>query len=177
MIWFFKPYSFDKRLAIAYNQYCQSVPDNDWICLLDGDSMFLESNFGHIAQDYINKYPECKLFVPVTNRIGKKSHCYKSIRSENPDITHHRIISKKLRKSREIKDMSHVRYPSMPCFLFSKKTWEEVGGFIDNGKIMGTDVTFSKKVLDIGPCYRMNGLYLFHYYRLCEGRKFKGHLK
>lgn len=177
MIWFFKPYSFEKRLAQAYNQYCEIVPDGDWVCLMDGDSMFLENNFGHIAQEYIDLYPECKLFVPVTNRVGKRSHCFQKERSKNPDIKYHREISRAICDTREIKDMSHVRYPSMPCFLFRKETWAQVGGFRDNGQIMGTDVDFSKKVLELGPCYRMNGLYLFHYYRLCEGINSKAHLQ
>lgn len=176
MIWFFTPYSSEKSMGPVYNKYCETVPDEDWICLMDGDSMFLESNFGHIAQNYIDRYPECRLFIPVTNRVGKKSHCFNRIRSDDPNIIHHRKISEAVRDSLEIKDMSHVRYPSMPCFLFSKKTWKEVGGFYDNGQILGVDIRFSKKTLELGPCYRMNGLYLFHYYRLCEGINSRSHI-
>ena len=176
MIWFFKPYALNKELAIAYNEYCEVVPDNDWICLLDGDSMFLESDYGHIIQSYINKYPECKLFIPTTNRVKRKFQCYKGVISEEPNIKTHRKISKNIRKSFDIKDLSSKKSISMPCFIFSKKTWQEVGGFKNTGRVGGVDLSFSKKVLKIGPCYRMKGLYLFHYYRMCEGIKNNKHL-
>lgn len=176
-IWYFKPYAEDKDLGRAYNEYCQLVGDNDWICLMDGDSMFLRSNYGHIIRRYIDAYPECALFVPVTNRVGKGSHCYQGKRSENPDMSHHKRIADSLCESTQVKSMDHVRYPSMPCFIFSKKTWKTVGGFDQTGRILGVDVRFSKKVMATGRAYRMEGLYLLHYYRLNEGYKSLVHVK
>jgi glycosyl transferase, family 25 len=181
MIWYFKPYSFDKDLGKAYNQYCELVPnDEDWICLMDGDSMFLNSNFGHIIQEYINQYPECKLFLPVVNRIGKSSQCYKGLISSNPDIVYHRKIAKRLiEEGRQVKSL--VKDPnlsiSMPCFIFQKKTWKAVGGFDETQRILGVDVRFSEKVRKLkAPIYLMENLYLFHYYRLLEGKNDKSHI-
>lgn len=175
-IWFFKPYAEDKNLGKAYNDYCQLAAEDDWICLMDGDAMFLVSNYGHIIRDYINRYPSASLLLPVTNRVGKGSHCYQGKRSEDPDMRNHRKIAKMLSDSREVKNMNHVRWPSMPCFVFSKKLWKQVGGFDETGRILGVDVRFSKKAMDKGDCYRMNGLYLLHYYRLNEGIHDKSHV-
>lgn len=174
---FAKPYAFDKNLGRAFNEECRLADKNDWICLMDGDSMFLRSDYGHIAKKYIETYPNTALFVPITNRVGKKSHCYQSIRSEDPNILNHKRIADTLVKQMGVKNMNHVTWPSMPCFLFSKKTWEKVGGFDETGRILGVDVRFSQKVMKHGDCLRMNGLYLFHYYRMLEGWKSKKHLQ
>lgn len=175
-IWYFTPYSLEKAIGKAYNEYCKIVPKDDWICLMDGDAMFLQSNFGHIILDYINTYPECLLFLPVTNRVKKKAQCYKQNHSSDPNLVTHKKISNKLSVKRTINDLSKLEYPTMPCFIFSKKTWESVGGFDERSTILGVDWRFSKKVIEQGPCYRMNGLYLLHYYRLIEGIKSTKHI-
>lgn len=176
-IWYFKPYDSDKNLGRSYNEYCRLVPDSDWICLLDGDCMFLASNWGHIAQQYIMQYPDTALFIPVTNRVGKGSQCYGDKRSDDPNIKHHKALADKAAQKLMVKDMNHVRWPSMPCFLFSKAIWNQVGGFDETGRILGVDVRFSQKVMGVGSCLRMNGLYLFHYYRLNEGIRHLDHVK
>lgn len=176
-IWYFKPYADDKNLGRAYNQYCRLVPDDDWICLMDGDSMFLNSNWGHIAKKYIRLFPQTALFIPVTNRVGKHSQCYGDKRSEDPNIINHKILADKAAKKFQVKNMNHVQWPSMPCFIFSKKMWKLVGGFDETGRILGVDVKFSEKVMQHGDCLKMNGLYLFHYYRLKEGFRSLDHLK
>jgi GT2 family glycosyltransferase len=176
-IWFFTPYDTDKNLGKAYNEYCRLVPESDWICLMDGDCMFLNSNFGHIATQYIKSYPKTALFIPVVNRVGKNSQCYGDKISQDPDIRHHKKIADKCSKKIEVKNMNHIRLPSMPCFLFSKKLWTTVGGFDETGRILGVDVRFSQKAMKVGDCLRMNGLYMFHYYRLNEGVRSLDHVK
>jgi hypothetical protein len=175
MIWFFKPYSMERDIGVAYNQYCSQVPnDNDWICLMDGDSMFLNSDYGHVIQTYIDKYPECALFIPTTNRVGATYQCYNNIRSENDSIRHHRRISKQLNGDYTIKDLSLFKV-TMPCYIFKKALWNKVK-FDTTGNILGIDIRFSEAIKPYGKTYRMNGLYLLHYYRLLEGKNYKGHI-
>ena len=178
MIWFFKPYSLDKDIGKAYNEYCSLVPDGDWICLLDGDTQFLTSDYGHLCQKYIDAFPECELFVPYVNRIGKRSQCYNRIISENPDIKYHKKIADKIKHFTTVKDISRDPHLSisMPMFLFSKKLWAETGGFDETERILGVDVRFSEKARKRTRIYLMEGFYLFHYYRLMEGAQSKDHL-
>lgn len=169
----------EKDIGVAYNRYCENVPEDDWICLMDGDAMFLVSNYGHLIQKYIDSYPNTELFVPVTNRVGKGSHCWRGKRSDEPDMRVHKQIADQCARSPlEVKDMNHVRWPSMPCFVFPKKVWHKVGGFDETGNILGVDVRFSQKVMEAGgSCLRMNGVYLLHYYRLNEGIRYKAHVQ
>jgi GT2 family glycosyltransferase len=177
MVWYFKPYSITKNLGAAYNQYCEMVPDNDWICLMDGDCMFLRADFGHLIEKYIAKWPHTKLFIPVVNRVGKGSQCHRGKRSADPNIINHKTIADRVGNLLEVKDMNGTKAPSMPCFIFSKKTYNQIGGFDETGNILGVDLRFSRKACELGKCYRMNGLYMFHYYRLKEGYKSLKHIK
>ena len=71
MIWFFTPYSFEMKLFEAYDLYMSLVVNNeDWVVLMDGDTLFFQSNFGHLIKDYIDQYPDTGMFVCFTNRIG-----------------------------------------------------------------------------------------------------------
>lgn len=46
------------------------VNNEDWVVLMDGDTLFFQSNFGHLIKDYIDQYPDTGMFVCFTNRIG-----------------------------------------------------------------------------------------------------------
>lgn len=178
MIWYFKPYSVTKNLGEAYNEYCKLVPENDWICLLDGDAMFLRSDFGHGIQEYITRKPDVKLWIPVVNRVGKVIQCYQRQRSKESNLKIHKKIADDLYSGGPKSELwKHPKPPSMPCFVFSKKTWNEVGGFDETGQILGVDIRFSEKVLKLGQCQIMKSIYLLHYYRLNEGYRSKKHLQ
>ena len=69
MIYFFTPYSFEKKLFEAYDGYMDLVPnDNDWVCFLDGDTFFFENNFGHQIREYTERYPEAGMFTSYASR-------------------------------------------------------------------------------------------------------------
>ncbi len=36
---------------------------NDWVCMRDGDTMFMLPNWGHQIKHYIEKYPDTGLFT------------------------------------------------------------------------------------------------------------------
>lgn len=175
-VWYFKPYSLSKNIAQEYNKYCSMVHDKDWICLLDGDVMFLNSNYGHIVEKYIKQYPECEFFIPTVSRVKNKKQCYKNKRSENPNILHHRKIALKVSNSLEIEKMPKKKTITMPCYIFSKSLWEKTGGFREIETIGGVDWRFSKKARLFSPCYKMHGLYLLHFYRLDTSIKDTSHL-
>ena len=92
MIWYFTPYSIEGNLGKAYNDYCKLVQnEEDWICFIDGDVCFLNSDWGKHFEDLIEKYPEAGIITCFTNRIGCKEQCYTNEISENSDMKYHKF--------------------------------------------------------------------------------------
>lgn len=176
MIYFFTPYSWEKNIGQAYNQYIRLVPnDDDYICLMDGDIMFLTADFGDHLQNIVNKYPEASLFTCLTNRVGNRGQCYRGDMSENFDVKFHEAIAKDLQARNYFLVSPVNRVISGHLLLFKKKVWREVGGFFEKG-ILKVDNDFSRKVLlKRGIIYLMEGVYVFHKYRT-NGKNNKNHL-
>lgn len=178
MIHFGSPYSWNKDLGKAYNDFVKLIPSEDWICLMDGDIMFLQSDYGHQLKEIIDLHGnDVGLFSCLVNRVGSLEQCYNGIISEDPNIINHRNIAKQLAKEKR-----HViKYIPNPIsghlMLFKKSTWESIGGFPEDRGILSVDNTFSNRMVRNG--YKiavMEGVYCFHYYRM-ENRFDKSHLK
>lgn len=187
MIYYFSPYSLEGNLGKAYNDYCKLVPDDAWICLIDGDVLFLHNEWGKHFQDLVNKYPDTGLFTTFTNRVGNLNQCFQDMLSENSDLIYHRKLALQLQKERylDIKELNEII--SGHIMLFSKKTWQEIGGFPEelsekfkqkfSANIATVDNRFSNRVLKAGKKILLaQGIYALHYYRLCEGRAYRDHL-
>lgn len=183
MIYYFKPYSLDKNLGKAYNDHCKIVPsDDDWIVMMDGDTCFLTSDYGHIIQKVIESNPEIGLFTCYTNRIGNLEQCYNGHISEESDITIHLLQANNLANLQpSLKELKNVI--SGHFMLFQKKTWREVNGFPEQprkGKkynLLGVDNRFSNRILKAGKRIMLiENLYIFHVYRLLKGINDKTHL-
>ena len=178
MIFYFVPYSLERNIGKAYNQYMSLLPkDNDWGVLMDGDTMFLTFTWGHHIAEVIKNIPDAGIITCYTNRIAKnKVQLYGE---DSTDIILHRAIAKKL--DNEFRgDYRKINQRISGFFMaIKKKTWKEVGKFPEiPNKILDIDGLFSNKVLSAGKdIYLMRGLYVFHYYRLAEGKKYKDHLR
>lgn len=187
MIWYFTPYSIEGNLGKAYNDYCKLIPDNDWICLVDGDLMFLHKNWGHHFQDLVDKYPDAGIITTLVNRVGNLEQCYENKLSENPDLIYHRNLALKLQNEKYLEVEELHKLISGHILLFSKKTWIEIGGFAEDlnptvaekytKNIAGVDNRFSFRVLKRNKKILLAlGIYALHYYRLSEGRGYRAHL-
>ena len=176
MIYFFTPFSFQLDLGSMYNHYCQLVPnDEDWICMIDHDVNFLNTRTAYQIQDITRKYPETGLFTCVTNRVGNPHQCYKKELSMNPDINYHKDIADKLMQEQYLTVIESKRVISGLLMVFKKSTWKKVGGFKPG--ILTVDNDFSQKIMSKGLKVQiMIGVYVFHYYRLKEGKKYIKHL-
>lgn len=180
MVYFFTPYSFNHDIGKAYNDYVKLVPNSDdWICLVDGDLMFLQSDFGHQLQEIIDLHGnDVGLFTCLVNRVGTLKQCYQDRISEDPNIISHRKIAIQLAKEKR----TSIKYIPNPIsghlMLFKKSTWESIGGFPEERGILSVDNTFSNRMVRNGlKLAVMEGVYCFHYYRLMEGRTDKSHLQ
>ena len=171
------PYALDKNLGAEYNRYMNLLPnDDDWMCVTDGDIMFF-GDFGHQISDVIKKIPDAGLITCLTNRIAKnKAQLYGG---DSSDAIVHRVIAKNLDKDFRGSYRKINQKVSGFFMAIKKKTWLEVGKFPEiPNKILDIDGLISSKILRSGKgIYLMRGVYVFHYYRLLEGVKYKDHLR
>jgi hypothetical protein len=62
MIYFFTPYSLDFKLLDAITGCINLLQPDDWAVIMDGDTMFLQPDFGHQIQRHIDLFPEWTLY-------------------------------------------------------------------------------------------------------------------
>lgn len=171
----------DKNLGLAINSLIKGLPDKDWICLRDIDTLpvnhvkFIEQ-CENIANDN-----EFQLVSCMTNRLGLTHQLVGGESSTNTDIQKEIDIGTGLEKQWG----SHVSATHMEVaglmMLFPVWVWESVGGFREGGIIHGSrmlDNVFYEAVKKKG--YKVgiaNGIYLFHLYRWGKPRTDKTHLR
>lgn len=171
------PFAEDKNLGRAYNEAFEGIGENDWVCLIDHDVLFLTPDAINLMHEYVRSYPNTGIFTCFTNRIHPlaEDQLLNGQLSENTFIDFHmQLAYNQKRFGIKVTEIRHVI--SGFLMLVSKKTWNEVK-FSEAGKCLGVDNDFSANVLERGKkIYRMDSLYVFHAYRLKNGIKDKTHL-
>lgn len=165
MIYYFTPYHLGKCYGAAHNALCESVPNaNDWICVMDGDMMFLRSDWGKQIDDVIKKHGNTyDVFGCLTNRLAGAHQQYQGQFSEDPDIRNHMAIANDCHRLHydEVKETS-VNVAAM-LMIFKKSTWDAAKFPVNT---MGFDRMFTDRVKkNGGKLAIMQGLYVFHLYR------------
>jgi hypothetical protein len=179
-VYYFTPGDPHKRIGKVYNSHCESVPNNhDWICVRDGDTMFLTSNWSQVIQDVIKRYPDTALFGCYTNRVGLKYQLTEEEGfSDNPDIAHHAAIAR-ARWEKYGTECVEIDKPVAGMFmLFPRWIWTKAP-FKDKLVLKNKffDWDFGERIIQLGGKVRLiKGLYLMHYYRMHTGREDKSHL-
>jgi GT2 family glycosyltransferase len=182
MLYFFTPYSFGKKLFEAIDSYMNLIHDpEDWICLLDGDTAFLLSDFGHQIQSYIDTYPDTGLFTCFASRCHYSCQLYEYSDPNNTDIQYHRTKAEEVycRYNGRVKEIN--RRIAGHLMVIQKKTWliirEEVLQNSTEKLILGVDTKISNAILKANlKIHLMRGIYIFHYLRLSEGINNTSHL-
>lgn len=172
------PFSLEKNLGRAYNEAFVGVPDEDWVCLIDHDVMFLTPNSIPLMYEAIRNYPDAGIFTCLTNRIHHLAvdQLYFDKPSENTDVKFWQRQAEVLEFSEKGEIVTEIKHEiSGFLMLISKKTWKEIK-FFESGKCLGVDNDFSLHVLAAGKkIYRMNRLLVWHSYRLNDIKN-KSHL-
>jgi hypothetical protein len=97
MIHYSIPYSPDQRFFEAIKMEFEKVQDpNDWVAILDGDTMFLQSDFGDQLQEYIDLHPGTGMFTCYASRCSYHYQVPPGVDQANPNIIYHKMISDKL---------------------------------------------------------------------------------
>jgi hypothetical protein len=188
-IYYFTPARGDKNLGKSYNDHCESVPnDDDWICIRDGDTMFLTPNYSRHIEDIIhNNNDRFEVIGCITNRTGMIGQLHNRTLSEDTDIRNHMNLSFRLEELNWGVVTKYNNYLAGHFMLFKKKAWLEhrfEEGLLvtkkTRTKVMTgfVDYWFSDYFRKKGTVGLAKGLYIFHLYRLFhKDRKVKTHLK
>lgn len=161
-IFYSTPFSTNRNPGKSYNEFCELVPNDAWIVLRDGDSMFLTHDWGKkiesIIEEYGNNYD---LIGCITNRLRSHNQLHLGQFSEDPNIINHIEIANSLSHINTIRPATEIAGVFM---LFKKETWLK-SKFREN--TFAFDRKFCQDILSKGGKIGISeGLYLFHSYRL-----------
>jgi len=160
----------DKNIGKAINDIVKGLPDSDWVCLRDIDTMPMNHvEFIKQCEDIANN-GEFDLVSCMTNRIGLVDQQHNKIISDDPNIENHIKIGKELFQIHGSSVTKTFNTIAGIMMLFPKSIWSKVGGFdeggIVNDKHQFHDYLFSTKVKKArGRLGIAKGIYLFHLYR------------
>lgn len=164
------PFSTESRFGYPniggeYNQVISELPDDCWVVLRDGDTMFLTSDWGHQIKHIIEANKDYDLITCRTNRLGVSEQVDDRM-FHIEDIGWHKIVA-----AEEWEIEGSAIKPAILaaglCMIFKKELWQKVGGFPEYD--ITFDRIFSRRVLKSGGKIGIaKGLYLFHLYRWGE---------
>lgn len=173
------PYSVDKNLGRAYNEAMRLVGDDDWVCLLDYDVLLLTPDAGAIIHRYAEAADPDWLLTCYTNRISPLS----VDQLLNGRLSHHSDLKTHIRLAVAQRDQLYKLTPMFGhlsgfLMLLKKSLWSQDGmQFTEDLKCLGVDTDYRERLRRHDKqLVRMDGLYVWHSYRLLEGITYKNHL-
>ena len=181
-IHFISPFSIDKNLGKAYNNTIKNLPITDWVCVMDYDAMLLDPNQVKRMYEYIQAYPDATLFVCYGSRVkdGVPQQYLFGRKEQVATITDHINIARNLLAADNLSGALNVKQVNRSVagflMLFSVETWRRFP-FDEGRKCLTVDTNFSKRILRAGgKILLMESIYVWHTYRLLEGKQSIKHL-
>jgi len=177
------PYSTDKNLGKAYNDAFRNTSDDvTHICFRDGDTCWLTPDYGVHLAEYVRLHPDAVLTC-WTNRINERAEQQFPVDRENANMRLHLGIAESY-KSMLYKVTTLHGFVSGFCMVIPRSVWNnhkfaEQQVYSDRGptNMLGVDNDFTNRIRAAGiPVLRMDGLYIWHTYRLLQGDNDKTHL-
>jgi len=170
------PYALDKNLGRAYNETMRMVDDGDWACLMDYDVQLLTPDAGKILHDYAIRFPHAGMLTCYTNRIHPSSpQLVGKVISEDSDMRSHMLTAERMKEFLYRTTEVHSNVSGF-LMLISKKVWRHVP-FAQTGKCLGIDTDYWRRLKAANyQILRMDGLMVWHGYRLLQGHHDKSHL-
>lgn len=166
-IHYITPFATDKNIGREYNDRISELPDDSWIVIRDGDTLFMRPDWGQQIEDIIKRNGgQYKLIGCVTNRLRASHQLHNYTFSNDGNISNHLSIANDLYGAyyNEVEPTSTI---AGLCMIFHKSTWQEFK-FNENSLRFDTEFCTSirrKYGVSIGIA---KGLYLFHLYRWGE---------
>lgn len=155
------PFANDKNIGRAYNQAISELPDDCFVVLRDGDTMFLAPEWGTQIETIIKDNPDYDVITCMTNRVGLKD-CLLFGEFRECEISDH-IWAAQIcwyENGTEVKQTTVA--PGM-LMIFHKSVWQK-HKFKEKSIVF--DRQFSAEVIVGGGKIGVaKGLYIFHLYR------------
>jgi len=177
MIHYTTPYRTDKDLGRAYNEAMTAglLIGCTHVCLMDGDVMFLTPNWGTIIEEYVALYPDA-ILTCRTNRIH---HLSKQLLMGLLDATVTEMIDEAIiaHTSRTVTEILPGEGMSGFLMVVPIEVWQRIP-FKEGIGCLGVDSQFRIDLHNAGvKTLIMDGLIVWHTYRLATGVNDKTHLK
>ena len=176
------PYSTDKNLGKAYNDAISLLPEDSHACLRDGDTCWLTPDYGVHLAEYVRLFPNA-ILTCWTNRINEKAEQQAPLDRGDSDMANH------ITRAENYKPMLYKVTPLhgfvsgfvmvVPKSVWNQHKFAEKQVYEDRGphNLLGVDNDFTNRVRAAGvQVLRMDGLYIWHTYRLLTGDQDKKHL-
>lgn len=176
------PARSDKNFGKAINQLIEGLPDLDWICLRDIDTVPpYHEEFIKQVEEIANNPRGYSLIGCMTNRLGLPWQLVPGMFDEW-DMKKHREKAKELSEKKTIKQLNSGQTVGGILMLFPKSVWAKVGKFPEGGISIRNnfvDYHFSRAVAKVGRLGIAENIYVFHMYRADakDTRTAKDHLK
>lgn len=156
-----RPFSTSKNIGLEYNNTINDLPDDCYVCLTDGDVMFLTPEWGNQIEAIIKANPDYDLITCMTNRIGLPDCLINSEFYEDGMIGH--IKTAMNRWSLHGTELKQTDVAPGMLMIFHKSLWHKHKFTEKNIKF---DRQFSRDVISGGGKIGVaQGLYIFHLYR------------
>lgn len=159
------PYDVTRNFGRAINEACEVCKPGEWVCVRDGDTMFLHPDWGvQIEEALFLHGDKFDLIGCMTNRLNDTHQLYKGEFSEETDITVHMNIARHL----QIVNASNVEptlgdiagmFMLLPYRVISEWKFEECRIDFDRDFCQALRLNGMRLGL-------MTGLYIFHLYRM-----------
>ena len=173
-----KPYRNDKNHGLGINEAMAMIGNDDWGCICDLDTCFLTPDAGTILLEYATRNPTAGIFTCFTNRVSplSKMQLIDGVLDDNPNMADH--LHKAEKQKEQLYNTTEIdRDISGFLMMVKKSTWQQYP-FPELGKALGVDTRYGRTIRAAGlKILRMDGLYLFHIYRLLNGINNKTHLQ
>ncbi len=180
MIWKFQPFAIDKtKFGEEINTHCSIVPNsNDWILILDWDCMILTPKSYSVIERAIENNPDVEVFGAMTNRVGLSFQRLGKEPDDNDSIRYHIQMAEELANKYHNGECKPCNQVAGFFMLFRKSYWEQnrfQEAVMDKrGNLF--DYTFTRPAGRTGKAKIIQGVYVFHQYRLMKDYRDKTHL-
>jgi hypothetical protein len=166
-VFYVLPWDSNKNIGKYLNEVMSKLDDDDWLCIMDCDTIHTTTYFGKYIEDVIDNNPEYSLFTCYTNRIACTWQISPNSDWDSDDMVYHRNLGEKLWNENKTKviDVTNNSLLSGILMLLNKRTWVTMGKFEEN-MLHGFDNNVHTKVKNSGlKVGLMTGIYVYHWYR------------
>lgn len=160
IIHYITPFSTSNNIGKEYNERISELPSDSYVCLRDGDTMFLTPDWGNQIDAIIKDNQHYDVITCKTNRIGLDDLV--ALGMDNSDM------SKQIECATTVWDLFKTAVSPTPIapgmlMIFHKSLWLK-HKFVEKSIIF--DKQFSDAVIKGGGKIGVAlGLYVFHLYR------------